>query len=494
MDKADIRIFKINEAQVRIETTPIIHNELKDFFSARPLNYRFMPAYKTGAWNGYIYYFSNGKLPIGLVSSLLTFAKGGGYSVFKNYTDGIQIDFEDFKKFVEILELPFKPYDFQIQAAYDAITKQKLCIEAPTSSGKSLIIYIITRFLQQDNKKLLIIVPQTNLVEQIFGDFIDYGFNDIYDNVHRIYSGKDKTFDKPVIISTWQSVYKDKKIFKNFDGILVDECHGAKSKSIMDIAKKSINAQWRIGLSGTYPNEKSSDWFSVVGSLGLVKSYISYKKLTKRKIISELVIKNLFLKYPLHLIKENFDKNERNYHQEIDFLNSIDSKVNFISKLANKIKNNTLILFIKIEYGKRIFETIQKISKKRVFYIDGTVSVDIRENYRKILESKDGLILVASYGTYSQGVNIKNIHNIILANSYKSKIKILQSIGRGLRKKEGKDKLTVFDLIDNLIYEYIFEGKNKKYINYCIRHYLERKKMYESSGFNKPENIKIALS
>lgn len=495
MEKADIRVFKLNESIVRIDTNPDINAELKLFFAARAHNYQFMPAYQAGQWDGYIrFYQYDNKLPIGLAyEDIDKFAKGGNYSLFANWVreNPVDINEDDWTKFIQVLQIPMEVRDYQFQSSYMAVTNQKGCIQLPTGSGKSLVMYIICRWLQLNDKKTLVIVPRQNLVEQLYGDFIDYGWNDTAKYVHRIYSGKEKIFEKPIVVTTWQSVFREKEIFEQFDCLMIDEAHGAKAKSLMDVAKKCINAEWRIGLSGTYPNNQA-DVLSVTGALGPIKDYANYQKLRDEGYLAPLQIKNLFLKYHEKVRQTNFNLNFNSYHSEVAFINLLEVRNKFLVKLANKMEKNTFILFTMKAHGREL-ERMMQAGPKRIFYIDGSIKVDERELIRRTLEIKDDIVLVASFGTFKMGVNVKNVHNIIFASNYKSKITVLQSIGRGLRSRKGKEKVVIYDVIDDLQQPYFDNGREKVYYNYSMRHYVERKKIYREQGFDEIENFNIQI-
>jgi len=497
--KSDIEVHKINEVSLRIKTDSRIMGELRRWFRARPPGYRFMPLFRNRLWDGWTYFINKGILPTGLLNSLKEFADKGKYTLYNATNDIQDAEESDVRDFVTALELPFAIRDYQFNAIYNGFVKKRLNIEAPTGSGKSLMIYGLTRLMLYEEKPVLIIVPKTSLASQLYGDFIEYGWDDAYNSVTTIYGGRSKNFEMPVVISTWQTLIQEVKkknfhIFERFGAIFCDESHNAKALSIMTIASKCINAEWRIGFSGTQPAIKTTDWFNSVGSLGPVESFVSYDALRKANHIAGVEITNLFLKYPYSICEYNYINNKSQYTDEIYYIYENPSRVKFIVTLVKALQNNTIVLFSKIDQGKRLFQELSKSSDKKILYIDGGVATADREHIRTIMEQNDNVVLVGSYSCIAEGMNVKNIHNIVAASSYKSKVKTLQSIGRGVRVKDGKTTVKIFDIIDDLSIDVNENGINKKYISYGMKHYKERKKIYESVGFDPPKNQRILLS
>jgi len=378
-------VKKINEAKYYLKTdNPDIYDRLSGHFAARPEGYHFMPAYKMGAWDGYNRFFSGGFFASGLLSELKTKLDG----VEVSFNEGIDVDFKDFQKFVESLKIPLNVRDYQIQAAYDACKNQKIAIHLPTSSGKSLVQYIITRFLLSGNKKALIIVPIINLVEQLFKDFVSYGWSDASDYVYKIYGGQKFNVDYPVTISTWQSISK-KTDFSVFNALMIDEAHLAKGKSISTIGSSCVNAEWRIGLSGTFPEPNTSDWFSIVGTLGPIKSYANYESLRELGYLANLEIININLDYEKSMREIAYEYCYKNYQAEVDYLIGIKQRNEFLAKLATNFKDNVLVLFTRKKHGKILHDMIKEKGKK-VHYIDGGVDTEDREIIRQILEVEEG--------------------------------------------------------------------------------------------------------
>lgn len=499
MNKADITVKKINESTIYIDTNNIISQEISNYFSAYAPNYRFHPLYKKRNWDGKIRVFDlrNNHLPIGLLSELISFAKHCSYTIHITFPIKNQLNFEEFSEFVDSLNVKVydiegnldKIRDFQLMAAYDLLRSKHLNISSVTGSGKSLIIYLIVRWCLEKNMKIICIVNAIQLVEQMFGDFYSYGWEDVEKYCCRIYGGMERQMEKPVIISTWQSLYTDKEQFSKFDVLIIDEADLSYAKNISETANACINAGIRCGVSGTYPDEKTAEWLTIVGSTGPIKIFSTYKTLQDIGQLSKLKIYAIRLEYPFSVREENFKSNKKDYNDEIDYINQFPERTEFITKLISNLKGNTLILFTKKEkHGIPLFKNIKKtITGRKIYYIDGDTDIKDREHIRKSLETDDDAIFFASYGTFARGLSVKKIHNIIFASGYKKKGKILQSLGRGLRLHKTKEYLCLYDIVDDLIFKTIIniDGiiKKIKYENYSVKHFKLRNKIYNEQGF-----------
>ena len=441
-----------------------------------------MPAYKRRVWDGKIRLFARqtGELPAGLIHHLVQFSRSRDYtieSVKTNYGlpyEEDKIDGGDITSFCESIGLPFNARDYQRMAVKHGLEKKRAILLSPTGSGKSLIIYMLMRYiLEAQRNNILIIVPTTSLVEQLYGDFEEYGY-DVESHCHRIYSGKDKITDKRIIISTWQSIYKLPKIwFEQFGAIFGDECHGFKSKSLMTIMNKATEAEYRYGTTGTLDGTQTHE-LVLQGLFGRTFKVTTTKELQDNDTLAKLSIQRLELQYPPRLCKE-FDT-ERSYADEIEFIVTLERRNRFIRNLALDQNGNTLVLYNYVEkHGKPLFDMIEDKANedRKVFFVSGGTDTSDREAIRGIVERMQDAIIVASLGTFSTGINIRNLHNIIFASPSKSQIRVLQSIGRGLRKSDDGRKTTLYDLSDN------FTGKN-----FSLLHSFERLKIYKNEKFD----------
>ena len=491
---ADIVVSKVNESTAFAACRETIAKELSNFLAIQAPNFRWAPAYKAGYWDGKIRFFTwENQFPIGLLEKVREFARLGKYSIEVDFQTGIFISRDEFAHFVDSLHItndrgePMEPYDYQLEAAFDACHKRHICMEVPTAGGKTLISYIIARFFAATKKKLIIVVSTTSIVEQTYSDFFSYGWKRVSDFCHRIYAGQQKLFNCPITITTWQSLLpllKDRpEMFEEFDGVLIDEAHGAKATSLKAICAATVNAQWRMGLSGTYPDPSTADWYTIVGGLGPVKKFISYKELQDRGNIAKLKIINVIMKYPLHIKRKCYEEAGSDYPDQSDFIHAIEGRNDFIVKLVRNLDKNTLVLFTKVEkHGIPLREKFERELKgKHIIYIDGNVDVMDRELARAVAEKRNDVVILASYGTFSTGINIKNIHYVVFASGYKSRIKVLQSIGRGLRKLKDKMLLTLYDLVDDL--SFTSKKDDIRFINHSVKHYKERIKIYHEEEF-----------
>ena len=462
--------------------------ELSDYFSFYVPGYKFMPMYKNKVWDGKVKLFNRmtGELNAGLYVYLLKFASERSYSVDTEESDqyGLpvpqQLRPEHMEDLLKGASLPFQPRDYQYDAIETALKRTRAILLSPTGSGKSFMIYLIMEYFlkylttETIPCKVLIIVPTTSLAEQMDQDFIDYGMHP--DVTHKIYSGKDKVTNKMVIISTWQSIYKlPKKWFEQFGMILGDECHGFKSKSLSSIMNKSTLAKYRYGFTGTLDGTLTHK-LMLEGLFGPVYKVTTTKALQDNNTLAPLDIKVLLLTYSEE-IRKDFGK--RDYQDEIDFIVGNDSRNRLIRNLAVSCKGNSLVLFRLVDkHGKPLYDLINnKVDEDRkVFFVSGDTDTVDREAIRGIVEKQSNAIIVASLGTFSTGINIRNLHNIIFASPSKSQIKVLQSIGRGLRKSDNGQNTTLYDIADDI------HWKTRR--NFTLLHSIERVKMYEKEQFN----------
>ena len=481
-----IKVSKKNEVHLKIETEPGISQELNDFFTFEVPGARFMPLYKNRMWDGKARLFNmyRQELYVGLLPYLQDFADTLEYKVeldIENIGDPVSTKYVE--NFAEKLNLQsgdkdIEIRDYQVEAVKHAINTGRALLLSPTASGKSLIIYNLIRYHQHLNRKQLIIVPTTSLVEQMYGDFQDYATaNDwaVSENCHRIYGGKEKSNEYPVTISTWQSIYKfPKSWFDKFDVIYGDEAHLFKAKSLTTILDKCVNAKYRIGTTGTLDGSKTHK-LVLEGIFGQVKKVITTKKLMESKQVADLKIIAMVLDY------SEVDRKTvkgMSYQEEMDWLVSNHKRNLVIRNLSTTQKGNTLVLFQFVEkHGKVLHDMItKKCPDRKVFFVFGGTDTETREQIRSITEKEEDAIIIASYGTFSTGINIRNLHNIVFASPSKSRIRNLQSIGRGLRKGDNKVSCNLFDIGDDL------QWKSKK--NYTLTHMVERIKIYNEENFN----------
>lgn len=464
-----IKIHKIDEAWAKIECDQGIAREISEMLTFEVPNARFSPAYKKKFWDGKIRLLNsrNNTIYAGLYTKIVDFAKSSGYDIEVDSELAAQdeVSLSEMGEFAKSLGLPVEPRDYQIRAACVACRNRRAVLVSPTASGKSLIAYLLTRWY---NKKTLIVVPTISLVIQMIKDFESYGFKD---EIHGIMGGVDKNSDAQIFVSTWQSVYEmDEDYFEAFDVIIGDEAHLFKAKSLIAIMTKMRNTKYRFGMTGTLDGAEVNE-LVLEGLFGKIEQVTTTSNLIKDGSVANLNIKILVLSH---------DKKDRilageNYQDELQYIVSCDARNRFIRNLAVSLKGNTLVLYALVEkHGQLLYDLIAEKSDN-CHFIHGGVEAEERDAVRHITEKSDNSIIVASYGTFSTGINIRNLHNVIFASPTKSRVRTLQSIGRGLRKSDTKESCVLFDIADD-----ISRGGRK---NYTLNHLVERVKMYSQEGF-----------
>ena len=474
----NIIVDKINDVYIRIDADASIRRELSDYFSFEVPGYKFTPQFRNRVWDGKIrlYSYATGQMYLGLYPYLKDWCKKKNVHIVES-SDILthrSVTAADIDGMIDEYDISITPRDYQIDAFRYAVQYERGLILSPTASGKSLIAYMLVRYyLNMIDNNILIIVPTTSLVEQLYKDFKDYGF-DVENNVSRNYHGYEIEEDKRVVISTWQSLYKmPKTFFADFGAVIGDEAHLFKAVSLTKIMTKLTNCEYRIGMTGTLDGTKTHK-LVLEGLFGRVNKVVSTKELIDKKQLADLKIICLVLKHTEAEAKAIY---KEKYHKELEYLAQSEKRNKYIRNLATALNGNTLILFQLVEkHGKDLYELIRtKAGDRKVFFVYGGVDAEQRERVREITEKTDNSIIVASYGTFSTGINIRNLHNIIFASPSKSRIRNLQSIGRGLRIGDSKETATLYDISDDLTY------KEKK--NFTLTHFQERINIYNEEGF-----------
>ena len=469
-----VTLSKVNETFIKIECSGGLRQELNEFFSFYAPGYKFMPLYKNRMWDGKIRLFNkNSTMYRGLLPYIVSFCRDRDYDI--EVVDDLEYTNEcslaEISDFASTLNLPYELRDYQIEAAAHCVRSNRAMILSPTASGKSLIIYLLTQLYSEH--KTLIVVPTVSLVHQMAGDFKTYNYSE---DCKLITAGVDKNdITENIVVTTWQSVYKmPKKWFNQFGVVIGDEAHLFKAKSLTDIMTKLTDCKYRFGFTGTLDGTETHK-LVLEGLFGQVKSFIKTKELIEAGTVANLKIKILVLKYS----EETCNANKNlNFQDEMDFLVRSEKRNKFINNLVQSLDGNTLVLFQYVEkHGKELYQLIQQKVKKgrRVFFVFGGTDAETRESIRSITEKESNAIIIASYGTFSTGINIRNLHNVVFASPSKSRIRNLQSIGRGLRKTDSKTECTLYDIADNL--------QHKKKVNYTLKHLYERVKIYNEEQF-----------
>jgi superfamily II DNA or RNA helicase len=464
-------ISKKNEVYLHVKAEPHIYYELADQFTFEVPNAKFSPQYRNKYWDGKIRLFSTqtGEIYIGLLDRIIKFCTDHEYTYefVDNKFYGLpfevneHISKEGVKDYMTAISR-HAPRDYQVEGVYDALRHNRKLLISPTASGKSLMIYSVVRYYVEKQQNILIVVPTTSLVEQMYKDFADYGW-DVGSYCHKIYAGKERETDSQVIITTWQSIYKlPKQYFARFNVVVGDEAHQFKSKSLISIMTKLCDAKYRFGFTGTLDGSQTHKWV-LEGLFGPSYKIIKTDELMQKGHLAKLDIKILLLKHPPNRFEV--------FEDEVQYIINHSKRNNFIKNLTLDLKGNTLVLFSRVEtHGQPLYNLINtsKVDDRHVFFIHGGVETEEREKVREIAERENNAIIVASYGTFSTGINIRNLHNVVFASPSKSRIRNLQSIGRVLRKGENKVKATLYDIADDISY------KSRK--NYTLNHLIEDRK------------------
>lgn len=458
--------------------------ELADALTWKAENYRFHPKYKARIWDGNISLVNRvtGVCYVGLAQRIKKFCDQRQYNFSFDpelYHDNISV--KEVEDMIDSLDLPdwVEIRDYQVDAVVKCLRSRRRTLVSPTGSGKSLMIYFISQWYKQ---KTLIIVPTIGLVSQMKSDLESYGFKGV---IHVSTGGLSKDFDIPadIVITTWQSLDNgkskvNKKWYDQFKVVIGDECHGAKATTLIKILSAMENTPYRFGTTGTLDNIELNK-ATIEGLFGAQYKTTTTRALIDQGHVADIKIKCITLKYPEEIAKQLRGKT---YQEEIDFLTTYAPRNEFIKNLALSLKGNKLVFFRLIDHGQELYAMFG--DKDDVFYIAGDVGVSDREEIRKAIEDKQDAILVASLGTTSTGVSIKKLHHMIAASPSKSKIKVLQSIGRMLRQHESKEHAVLYDIVDDL--------SIKSHKNYTLKHFEERLKIYDSEKFNhKVYNVRI---
>lgn len=472
------------------------YEQLKISYNKDVKNGRFSPAYKNGSWDGKINFMKGKYLPATTYQYLFNLCKDFGFHCEIENLDNLfdnEIDYDEFKEWCDkfFADNEIKPRYYQIDAAYKILKYRRCLAQLATSAGKTLIAFMVFAWLfeHRDIKKVVMVVPKIDLVLQPSADFQRYNNGKLNLKIQQIFSGCRIEPDANIFIGTYQSLCKEcPEYFSQFDVEITDEAHLATSSSQIKISGM-IKCPYRIGLSGTIPTTKYADGLTLATNFGPIIVDVKSKQLQEEGYISNCKIHQVRLDYTTDKQKDAFKEAKKQlvkvgkgkdmYQLENKFVNENEKRFEIIVKLIKNTKQNTMVLFKDIDYGKKVYQYLKENTTKMVYYIDGTIDKNVREEIRKRMEIKDDVVLVASFGTSSTGISINKIFNIFFVSSYKSVSTVLQSIGRGLRKNEkiGKDFVNIYDISDEL-----YPGC------YEMAHARERIKIYESQSF--PYDIK----
>lgn len=476
------------------EATEMEMEQLKISFTREVANAKWDPRVKKGWWDGKISYFkSNRYLPSGLWNEVVDLSRTYNFEL---EIEGIErkfdrdIDMEELQNWVDEkwANAKMKPRDYQVSTVFNLIKHQNCLAELATSAGKTLITYMTIAYLleTQKSRKILMIVPTVDLVVQGTEDFYEYNAEScqLKLDIQQIFAGSVIRQGSNIVIGTYQSlVKKDKEYFDQFDTVVVDETHKAKSASIKTILEKCEGAGRKFGLSGTIPKPGTLDRLTLMAYTGPVITSIRADYLMEQGHITPCEVYVIEMDYAKQEVKDGFkelfqrteEDRKRLLNLEQQYAIQSEVRLDFITDMILKNTKNSLVLFYRIEYGNKIYEKLRQKTDRKIFYIDGGTDKDLREHQKEHLEEGEGKIMIASYGTFSTGINVKNIHTIYLTESFKSEVIIRQSIGRGLRLHKDKKKLVIIDFVDDYR-----SGKHK---NYLYKHSIVRQEIYAEQNF-----------
>lgn len=492
-----MKILKYNEVYLKVDCESDVAQELSEYFTFFVPGYKFMPAYRNKMWDGKIRLFNpmTRLIYAGVIKHIELFCQERKYELEIDDTYAAnEFSLHEAKEFIASLNLPLESRDYQTDAFVYCVRNNRALMVSPTASGKSFIIYLLTRYY---NAKTLIIVPTTTLVHQLASDFKSYGYGEQgsdtgssgigsdsendkgskrtsgTEGIHKIFSGQEKDTDEEITITTWQSIYKqNKEWFEKYEVVIGDEAHLFKAKSLTSIMGKMENVKYRFGFTGTLDGTETHK-LVLEGLFGPVRKVITTAELMEQKHVSDLYIKAIVLKYSDEIRKL---MKSATYQDEMDYLVTNTARNRFIKNLSLSLEGNTLLLYQYVDkHGKVLYDMLKDCGRP-VHFVHGGIEGEERDKIRSIVESDRNSIIIASYGTFSTGINIRNLHNIIFASPSKSRIRNLQSIGRGLRKSDTKDSATLYDIADDLTW------KSKK--NHTIQHFVERIKIYNEEKFD----------
>jgi len=490
----NVFIEKLNESFIKIHTDDEgIKQTLSESFTFMVPNAWFMPMYKSGRWDGKIRLFNlrTSSTYLGLLYKVEKILQK--YSIPYKLDPKFQIekiDLEDIKKEIGLYKGNFDIRWYQHDLVLGALREQKFVGKCPTGSGKSFSIYLYIKFLLEHvlskNEKVLLVVPRINLVLQMQSDFLAYNKNygKIENMIHAITGGVKKDDNKQIYISTWQSIYdQDESYFHKFKSLIIDEVHEAKTDSIKKICENSINASWRLGVTGSLDSFVTHKNV-ITGLLGNIYEIVETKTLIEENVLAKLMVYNVVLKYPLdecRLIGGSYLNSDRDYQRELTYILSHEKRNKLISEFITKLNGNTLVVFNRIEYGRNLENILKQISNRPVYYIDGSITAIEREKIRRQIETSVNCIVVASIQIFGMGVNIIELTNVVCPIPIKTQIRLLQLIGRGLRKSDTKQNMNFVEFTDDLTF--VFNNPKKTCHNIAYEHGKERLKIYKKEGF-----------
>lgn len=463
---------------------------LYDMYGLYTKNHFFDPRFKLGRWDGKIRFFkSTGKTYVQLIPEIIEYLYEQGYEIVlddqrrKHVIPTGTIDKDYFSEHGYVLG------DHQVESVNSIICTHNGIIRVGTGGGKTIITGAICHYYTRLYKKLIVIVPSTDLVIQTRDEIKDFGFS------VGVYYGNKKEVDNEVVVSTWQSLLNNKQMITMFDAVIVDECHGSKTATqlatLLETTGKDIPI--RIGLTGTLPKH-DTDLMTVLCNLGPVRVDVSSSYLIDIGWLAKLNMVMLEYKEDFKEIWEEYkEDNEEevkekgltytkfkndvlipSYDAEKKYLIRNEPRMEYLMEIINEMADtygNTFVLVNSVAFGKKM----ARFLGDRAIFIARDIK-DRKQIYDTFSE-QDNLIGIATYNLASTGIDIPRIFNFVMVDGGKSSIRVIQSIGRAIRRASDKDMANIVDFYSDL--------------KFAKRHSRERKKIYEEENYDF-STLKIA--
>jgi superfamily II DNA or RNA helicase len=473
---SDLTLVPVDDVWMRITCADGIARELSDYFTFQTPGSQFMRRQaRFRGWDGRVRLFKlkTHLLYCGLLARVLEFAEHRSYTVKNTLPVPVPLyPGHELADWITCQDSPLEIRDYQLAALRTCLDAHRSIIVSPTGSGKSFVIWLLTQAIRAP--KTLVIVPTIGLVTQMRNDFLSYGGTSGL--IHTVQGGTAKDANCPIYVSTWQSIYElPDSYFDQFECVICDEVHLAKAKSLTGLMEKCKQTPWRFGFTGTITDTECHRLI-LEGLFGDVTKVTTTNALIKEKQLATIHVKMIVLKYP-EQIRKNLKHSQ--YTDEIDYIVGDRARTEYIARMVAQLKGNTLVLFTLIDkHGNYLYERIKALCpEKSVHFVTGGLGGDDREAVRVGVENAEDReqVIVASYGVFSTGINIRRLHHLVLASAGKSKIRTLQSIGRGLRTHITKNRMTLWDIVDDLTV-----GKRQ---NYTWKHAQERAQLYAQEKF-----------
>jgi len=454
-----------------------------------------VPAYKMGRWDGKANFFAlGGKTYVNLLEEILPILLEEGYDVsLTDHRMSIDLDlnpitvdhFSDraWPKGHPAEGDPVILRDYQLEIINNFLINQASCQEVATGAGKTLITAALSDLVEKSvtdeqlvmhklatghngGARTIVIVPNKGLVTQTEEDYINLGLD------VGVYYGDRKEYNRTHTICTWQSLEIIQKNFKagksdmsledftaGVMAVIVDEAHGAKAdvlKTMLVGPFRNIPIRW--GLTGTIPHEEHAAVGIIVG-LGPVVGNLAAKTLQEDGVLSNCHVDVIQMQDIVH-----YD----NYQSELSYLTTDSDRLDYMAELIMSIaeSGNTLVLVDRVKAGRGLLE---RLPEDRTVFVSGEMKNEDRRGHYKDISNSDGKIIVATYGVAAVGINVPRIFNMVLVEPGRSFVRVIQSIGRGLRKAKDKDFVNIYDITSSA--------------KFSKKHLTERKKFYTKAQY-----------